>query len=278
MSTRIMILGCGYVGTALARHWQTCPPCADAEVIVTTTTPDRLAELRAIAPQTLILAGNDPAALRQALDGIQVLLLTLGAKRGTSYADTYLKTAQTLAQVLPDNSSVEQIIYTGSYAVYGNQQGNWVSESTSIKPENENGEVLAETERVLQTLVGSDRRVCLFRLGGIYGPGRELARIFQNAAGKTRPGDGSDASNWVHLEDIVGALDFAVKHRLQGVYNLVNSHPISVKQLLDGVCDRHHLAPIHWDPSQPSPRSYNAKVSNQKLREAGYIFQHPRVD
>ena len=271
-----MILGCGYVGSALAKHYQSTT-AAWQQVSATTTTPERLPNLEAIADQALLLTVDDIAQLKAQLDQHSHLVVSIGAKRGTPYAETYLKTAQALTRALQDNRSIEQIVYTSSYSVYGDRQGEWVTEAAEIDPEGDNPKVLAETERQILALASPNRPVCVFRLGGIYGPGRELGRIFSFAAGKTRPGDGTDASNWIHRDDIVGAIDFALAHHLNGIYNLVNSDPVASKTLLDWVCDRYNLAPIAWDPSQKSQRSYNAKVSNQKLRDAGYPFLHSSV-
>lgn len=283
MTSSLLILGCGYVGSALARHYQAQRSSSAAQassfsqITATTTTPARLSELENLADQALLLTVDDIAQLKAQLEQHSHLVVTIGAKRGTSYADTYLKTAQALTQALTEKSSIRQIVYTSSYSVYGDRQGNWVTEAATIDPPGDNPKVLAETERQILALGNPNRPVCIFRLGGIYGPGRELGRIFSFAAGKTRPGDGSDASNWVHRDDIVGAIDLALGQGLDGFYNLVNSDPIPSKKLLDWVCDRYDLAPITWDPSQTSQRSYNTKVSNQKLRDAGYVFQHRSV-
>ncbi|NJN29206.1 MAG: SDR family oxidoreductase [Synechococcales cyanobacterium RM1_1_8] len=289
MTPDLLILGCGYVGTALARHYRTLTPARG--ITATTTTPARLGELGAIADQALVLPSSDSAQLAAQLHRHRQLLVSVGAKRGTPYADTYLQTAIALTQALANNDSIEQIVYTSSYSVYGDRQGAWVTEdsplpadicpgidlSASDPSSSTNAQVLAATEARLLALATPQRRVCIFRLGGIYGPGRELEKIFAFAAGKTRPGDGSDASNWVHRDDIVGAIAFAFEHPLQGIYNLVNDQPLDSKVLLDWVCDRHQLAPISWDPSQSSLRPYNARVSNQKLRAAGYQFRHPSI-
>lgn len=275
---KLFILGCGYVGSALARHYQASATAESApRVTATTTTPGRLAELEAIAHQALLLSIDDVAQLKAELQQQTHIVVSIGAKRGTPYAETYLKAAKVLTQALEGNSSIQQIIYTSSYSVYGDCQSEWVNEETKISPQSDNSKVLAETEQQLLALATPNRSVCVFRLGGIHGPGRELGRIFSFAAGKTRPGDGSDASNWVHRDDIVGAIDFALAKGFSGIYNLVNSDPIASKKLLDWVCDRYDLAPITWDPSQTSKRPYNAKVSNQKLRDAGYEFLHRSV-
>ena len=82
----------------------------------------------------------------------------------------------------------------------------------------------------------------------------------------------------IHLDDIVGAIALAQEQGLQGIYNLVQDSPTTVKQLIDLVCQRHQLPPVTWDASQPSTRPYNARVSNQKLKDAGYRFQHTTLE
>ena len=115
------------------------------------------------------------------------------------------------------------------------------------------------------------------RLGGIYGAGRELIKIFQGSAGSVRAGTGNEATNWIHIDDIVGAIAFAQQRTLSGIYNLVGTVPLTTQELLDRVFTAHHLPLATWDGSQSSTRSYNARVSNQKLRDAGYKFIYPEI-
>jgi nucleoside-diphosphate-sugar epimerase len=266
----VTIIGCGYVGRAVARVWR------QQSLTVSATTPERLPELTAIADRALVLRGDNKIGLRTLLENQQVVLLSVGVPSRAAYEETYLSTAKTLVEVV-QNSSVQQIIYTGSYAVYGDYQGDWVTEASALRPANTNGEVLAATEQTLLELAPR-LKVCIFRLGGIYGPGRELIKIFAGVAGSTRPGDGSDISNWVHLDDIVGAVEFARAHQLEGVYNLVQDQPITTGKLFEQVFNRHNLPSVRWDASQLSTRPYNARVSNQKLRTAGYRFKHPTIE
>lgn len=267
------ILGCGYVGTAVARLWKQ----QGLTVTATTTRVSRIAELEAIVDRAVVVEGSDPAALQTLLSDQQLLLVSVGAPHADAYETTYLQTVKTLLQVL-DQTSVQQVIYTGSYAVYGDRQGDWVTEETPVQPANRNGEILVETEQILLKAAKPNRRICIFRLGGIYGKGRELVNIFRRAAGTTRPGNGKDASNWVHLEDIVGAIDFARTHHLQGVYNLVQDVPLTTGELLERVFSANNLPPVTWDATQSSQRPYNAKVSNQKLRDAGYSFRYAAIE
>lgn len=264
------IIGCGYVGTAVARHWQD----QGVDVLATTTRSDRLSELSAVANQVKVLTGTDTAQLRAALSDCQVALLCVGPKRGASYVETYLNTAQTLANVLPE-TDIRQLIYTSSYAVYGQHHGVWVTEMMLPAPSTEKGENLAATEQTLLASASPQRQICVLRLGGIYGPGRTVESIYGRAAGTTRPGKGAEYSNWIHIEDIVGAIDWACQQRLAGIYNLVQDEILTVRELIGRVCDRQNLAPVQWDESQPSRRTHNVRVSNTKLKSTGYQFVHP---
>lgn len=267
-----MILGCGYVGKAVARCWR-----PHFTITATATRATRVSELESLVDRVVIVRGDDAVGVRSLLHNQHVVLLAIGAPNADAYESTYLQTAKTLVSVLQDLPTVQQVIYTGSYAVYGDRGGEWVDETTPVKPANRNGEILAETEHILLSASTATRSVCIFRLGGIYGPGRELGKIFRRVAGTTRPGTGTDAANWVHLEDIVGAIAFAQQHALNGIYNLVGSVPITTGELLERVCAAHNLPPVAWDSTQSSLRPYNARVSNQKLRDAGYSFIYPEI-
>lgn len=265
------IIGCGYVGKTVAEYWQR----QGLSVLVTTTQHERVSELAAVADQVVVLMGTEAGKLQVALADCDVVLLCVGSKRGASYADTYLGTARTLAQVLPD-TAVRQVIYTSTCSVYGQHDGAWVSELMLPKPLTENGRVIEQTEQVLLAMATPERQVCILRLGGIYGPGRSLQKIYSRAAGTTRLGSGEEATNWVHLNDIVGGIDWARQRHLAGVYNLVQDEVPTVRSLITRVCDRYQLAPVLWDEQMVSDRPKNVRISNAKIKSTGYEFVHPQ--
>jgi nucleoside-diphosphate-sugar epimerase len=265
----IAIIGCGYTGSAIANHLR-----KDYVVTATTTSPERVAELEAIAHRVIVIRGDDPSLIT-ALENQEAVILTLAPTSdqqvdAEGYAATYLDTAKNLV-VLLQQSSVKQVIYTSSSAVYGNSNGEWVNEDSPTAPVNGQGEVLRDTEQVLLKL--HQMNVCIFRLGGIYGSERELSDRFSDYAGKTIPGTGENFTNWSHLEDIVSAVEFALKNRLNGIYNLVSDMTLTSRELLDTVCEKQGLAKIQWDTLKAKARP-NIRVSNQKLKAAGYQFIH----
>lgn len=270
----IAIVGCGYVGYKVAHLWQ---KDLGFSVTTTTTSPERVNELESVSQKVFVVRGDDAEGLAKVLENQEVILLSVGAKGPNTYEESYLKTAKTLVPLLQENSSVKQLIYTGTYSVYGDKNGEWVDESTPLSPTTANGQILAETEQVLLSASSDNLKVCILRLGGIFGPGRELIKIFGRAAGTTRPGNGEDTTNWIHLDDIVGTIEFARKHQLTGIYNLVNDAYLPSRELLDRLFETHNLPKVSWDASQNSNRPYNAKVSNQKIKQAGYQLIHPQM-
>ncbi len=270
----IAIIGCGYVGYAVAKYWKQND---DLVVTATTTTPTRLPKLQEVAEKVEILQGSDAQALKLVLQNQDIVLLSVGPKNRDTYEETYVKTAESIVSVLPQIPSVKQLIYTASYSVYGDTNGAWVDEETPTAPNNPNGKILGRTEQILLSANSENLRVCILRLGGIYGEGRELVKIFSRAFGETRPGNGEDVTNWIHLDDIVAAIEFARKKQLQGIYNLVDDAHLPSRELIDNLSQKYDKPKVTWDSSQPKTRAYNSKVSNEKIKQAGYKLIYPQM-
>ncbi|MDJ0775363.1 MAG: SDR family oxidoreductase [Mastigocoleus sp. MO_167.B18] len=269
-----IIIGCGYVGYALAEHLQQKKTCV---VTATTTTPEKISKLQKVAQKALVLKGEDIEGLKSALQNQDTVLLSIARIGNSTYQETYLQTAKNLVRAVKDNPTVKQIIYTSSSSVYGNFGGNLVDEETQIQPTSESGKTLRETEQILLSASNEKLSICILRLAGIYGPNREIRKIYSRFAGKTLPGEGKEAANWIHLDDIVGAIDFASRHRLAEIYNVVDDANLTRYEVIEKVCAEHNLEKIKWDSSLKSSRSSNARVSNQKLKAAGYKLIHPQI-
>lgn len=269
----IAIIGCGYVGQSVARLWKE----NGHFLTVTTTTPEKKTFLENIADQVILMKGNDLESLNQVCQNQDIILLCVGAKNRTGYKETYLETAQNLTQVLATNPTVKQLIYTGSYSILGDKKGVWSDENATPSPTNETGQILLETEQVLLTQNNPNVKVCILRLGGIYGPGRTILKIFQSWAGTAQNGNGEDYSNWTHLDDIVNGLEFVRSQQLEGIYNLVHDHPMKRKELLEKLFTIHNLPPVKWNTSDDQVYPYNTRLSNQKIKDTGYKFIHPNI-
>ena len=270
----IAILGCGYIGYTVAKYWR---QKENFILTVTTTTDERVPTLQTVATRVVVTKGSDLQGLKTALQNQDVILLSVGAKNRNTYEEAYLNTAKTLVSVIQELPNIRQLIYTGSYSIYGDRNGVWVDEETPPAPANLNAHILRKTEDVLLSADNENLRVCILRLGGIYGPGRELVQIFGGIAGTTKIGHGDEVTNWIHLDDVVSAIEFARYKNLRGIYNLVCDAHFTSKELINGVMASHGLPLVVWDGTNNSDRSYNVWVSNQKLKDAGYKLIHPQI-
>ncbi len=268
----VAIIGCGYVGSTLAGFWQR----KGHFVTGTTTRASRVPELEGVTSRVAVVSGNDLDGMRALVREQDTVVVSvaptgLGALAPNAYANTYVKTANTLAEALRQSTRVKQLVYLSSCSVYGDRRGNWVDETTPLLPSDDRSLILQEAEHILLAANEGRSKTCIFRLGGIYGPGRDLVSMFAGVSGRTLPGKGDRFTCWTHLDDIVGAIEFARSNQLEGIYNLVDDSKLTIRQLTDLVCTSYRLPSARWDSSQMSTsRRCSLRISNQKLKEAGY--------
>ena len=125
---KIAIIGCGYVGKAIAKQWYK----QGHELTVTTTTPEKVPQLKDFAHHVKVFQGDNLKILKDICQGQEVILLSVGSKGRTEekYRFSYLQTAKNLKEALINNNTVKQVIYTSSYSIVGNHDGEWVDETT----------------------------------------------------------------------------------------------------------------------------------------------------
>lgn len=265
------ILGCGYVGLAQLRLWR---HNGSGAIAVSTTTPSRLPGLQQEADRALLVQGDDPIALQELLAGAELLVVSVAPKRGASYRDCYLATAEQLCRLLVEKGPgpLRQLIYTSSTSVYGDANGGWVDEEETLAPTSENEKLLGRVEELYLALASQLPIVTtILRLAGIYGPGREHADRCQQMAGRSFPGRPTDFGNWVHLEDISRAIDWVARRQLGGIYNVCSDdHPTKAELYLP-LAHQRGVEPPHWDGSRPTAHK---RVSNRKLLATGFAFSH----
>jgi len=276
---KIAIIGCGYVGTALSKYWH---QQQNHSVTATTTRQERVKELAEVATQVVVMKGNNSQAMRSLLQNQDIVVLSIAPTSDSQvdaevYRETYIPTAKNLVAVLQETPTAKQVVYLSSCSVYGNRNGEWIDETSIVDRDNEYNQVLCDTEQILLDSASVDVKVCILRLGGIYGPGRELMKRLSRLAGKTLPGSGESFACWIHLDDIIAAVDFACQNRLDGIYNLVNDLRWTSRELCNYICDCQGLERIIWDASQPSFRVLNARINNQKIKITGYKLIHPET-
>jgi len=275
---KISIIGAAYTGKAAARYFR----AKGHEVSVTTTRPERVAELSEVADHVIVTKGSDIAGMCKAIDGADVVVLTmaggLGVKDGkpfmdpVAYRDSYVGTADGLIGALDAAPNLRQIVFCSSLNAYGDAHGvSPVVETTPPNAASPAAQVFIETEQKLAALVTEDRRVCNYRTGTIYGPTREHRNELRHIAGKQVPFDGKSDAMLVHRDDVVRAIEFAIDHKLSGLFNLFNDIEDNKEEFFARVASQAGLEPVTWLGVVKGPK----QVSNARIKTAGFAFADP---
>jgi nucleoside-diphosphate-sugar epimerase len=275
---KIAIVGAAYTGRAAAGYFRS----KGYSVSVSTTRQERTVDLAEVANHIVVMKGSDSAAMENLIRDADVVLLSmaggLGVKDGkpymdpVAYRDSYVGTAEGLIAALPAAPKLRQIIFCSSMNAYGDANGvNPVNENTPANAASPAAQVFIEAEKKLSALETDTLKVCNFRTGTIYGPGREHRNELKHIAGKQIPFDGQSDAMLVHRDDVVRAIGFAIDHHLSGLYNLFNDMPENKAEFFARVAAREGLEPVIWLGLFKGPRG----VSNAKLKQAGFSYADP---
>jgi hypothetical protein len=173
--------------------------------------------------------------------------------------------------------------YLSTVGVYGDYQGDWVSEADECRPVSRRSKSRVEAEQAWQTLADDiGKPLAILRLSGIYGPGRNAFVNLENGTAKRliKP---AQVFNRIHAADIAGALWRLASRNTGGVFNVTDDEPAPPQDVVAYAAEMMGVAPppeIPFETAQLSPmaRSFygeNKRVSNRKLKEAGYVFRYP---
>lgn len=156
--------------------------------------------------------------------------------------------------------------YLSTTGVYGDRKGGWAFEREPVAPTQPRSMRRAEAEAAW-----SARGARLFRLSGIYGPGRSaLDRI---RAGETQVFDKpGHVFSRIHVEDIASALIRALERPgAGGAFNLADDHPSSQAEVMTGAAELLGVpAPdiLPFDPSRANPMLTSFYAESRRISNA----------
>jgi nucleoside-diphosphate-sugar epimerase len=213
-----LIVGCGYVGSRLARRESPRRPLLALVRSGRTGT-----DLHSVGVRTLRVdldAAPDPAqqaALAAAADHSAVVYLAPPPDSGT----TDPRLATFLAQI--EGATPTVFVYISTTGVYGDAGGALVDEFTLVAPSNDRSRRRVAAESTAQAWCAARRVRCvILRVPGIYGPDRLPLERLQRREPALREAD-AGPGNRIHVDDLVAAI-VAAMDRLsaQGVYNVTD--------------------------------------------------------
>lgn len=270
---RIFLLGAGYVGMALLQQ------NSDPEVTfwASTTTESKLQEIEQYADKAFLIKGLEEERLEEILSQCDGMVIAVAPSSTSSYKETYYDTAKTVCKILKKRTQPFYLLYTGSTSVYGDHNGQKVHEDAERFPNGDNGKILTEVEDLYLSCASEYVTPCILRLGGIYGPGRDMAARARRFSGQELGGSGKEPTNSIHRDDIVDAIKFSLKGYLKGVYNVVCDDHRCRKELYSDLCNALNIAEPHWNPEKAAMHGSNCIVMNDKICKEGFKFSYSKV-
>ncbi|NTJ44277.1 SDR family oxidoreductase [Agrobacterium larrymoorei] len=273
--SHLMIFGAGYSGKAIAKNLQG----SMARIGGTTRSADHVSKLQALDIQPFIFDGTMlTAELRDEL--VTVTHLVQSIAPGAS-GDPLLRLCEgDITSLMPN---LKWAAYLSTVGVYGNHDGQWVDEETPCKPVSDRSLERVDAENAwMAAATRADIPLCILRLSGIYGPGRNGFINLQKGTAR-RLVKKDQVFNRIRVEDIGAATTFLISRNAGGIFNVTDNEPAPPQDVVAFAADiMGNEAPPEqtFETAELSPmaRSFygeNKRVSNRKLRDLGFDFRFP---
>lgn len=273
---KIAIIGLGYS----AGYFSRAALAAGHQIIGTVRSPEKAQALTQAGLPALVFDGMSVSQeLGTAVRGADAVLVSTqpAADRDPALA--------CLGELLASAPALCWIGYLSTIGVYGDHGGAWIDESATCQSSQGRARTrLAIEEAWLAFGQRSGKPVHIFRLSGIYGPGRNaIVNLREGTARRlVKPGQ---VFNRIHAEDIAGVLLASLAQPRPGaIYNVTDDEPAPPQDVVSYAAALIGVTPppeIPYDPAQLSPMaasfySQNKRVSNALVkRELGYAFRYP---
>lgn len=166
--------------------------------------------------------------------------------------------------------------YLSSTSVYGDRHGDWVDETAVPQPRSQRGSRRLRAEEQWLSLYRYDGLpVHIFRLAGIYGPGRSVLDSVRAGIGR-RIDKPDHVFNRIHVEDIAQILAASCDNPKPGaIYNIGDDYPAPSHEVISYACellgqDIPKLVPFEEAHLPPMARSFyldNKRLRNNRVKE-----------
>ncbi len=265
MKQKLAILGCGWLGVALGKHYHK----KGWEVKASVRTLEKLKVLEKhgfksfqinLTPLEIegdyvkFLANND--------------VLVIAIPPGLRYLnpESFVEKIALLCHHLSPN---QRIIFISSTAVYGASQG-LVDEFTTPLPETENGQQILAAERLLQAHCS---QATVLRFAGLLGPNRHP--IFGLSSKKTIVSGGTPI-NLIHLEDCIGLIETIIERSFWGKLVCgVSPYQPTKKQFYRAAAKDHGVPEPQFSKNETAE---GKQVCSKVVKKAlGYVFKRPTL-
>jgi len=255
MDKTLLSLGHGYSARALAARlipqgWR---------IIGTTRSREKLDEIAATGVEPMLWPGSDLSSLLQ-----EVPNLLVSAGPGPEGDPVLLDLQDEITAAAP---YLRWVGYLSTTGVYGDHGGDWVDETTPLTPSTRRGAARVQAEAAWSAIPGLPLHI--FRLAGIYGPGRgPFAKVRKGTARRIiKPGQ---VFSRIHVEDIAQALDLSLAKPQPGaIYNLCDDDPAPPQDVIGHAAALLGLPlppAVDFDKAEMTPMARSFYAESKKVR------------
>ncbi|MBB3972895.1 SDR family oxidoreductase [Hansschlegelia beijingensis] len=264
---RLVVFGCGYS----ARRFVELHRGGFDAVDVTTRSEATAAALRAEGLRTHLFDGGPVGdGLRGAIAEASHVLVSAPPDAA---GDPTLRGA---GEALQAAGELRWVGYLSTIGVYPDAGGGWVDEATPPDSDSDRGRRRVTAEGSWLAFGAVKRvQVQIFRLAGIYGPGRGPVEHLRAGTAKRLVKQGQ-VFNRIHVDDIAAAIAAGIERPLVGpVINVTDDEPAPPQDVIAYAAELMGVAPppetafetAELSPMQRSFYSSNKRVANRVLRE-----------
>ncbi len=273
---KLLVFGFGYTSHHVAERLR--PAGVQISATVRTQAKADLLAGSGIPAHVFSSEQCDPAILRD-IAGAEAILVSIPP---VGSGDAVLAA---FADTIAAAPKLRWIGYLSTIGVYGDHAGAWVDETTPAAPSEARSQARADVERAWLAF-GAARGVAvhIFRLPGIYGPGRN--QLAQLAAGTARrivkPGQ---VFNRIHVADIATVIEASLQRPRGGaIYNVSDNEPAPAQDVVAFaavLCGAPPPPKIPFESAELSPMARSFYGESKRVRSAlirselGVVLRYP---
>ena len=177
---------------------------------------------------------------------------------------------QNYRDIITKNKNIEWIGYLSATNVYGDHNGELVSESSQTKPKTKKGiNRLVAEKQWLELISQFNLPIKIFRLAGIYGPNRNIKERLIKGLVKNIFKEGQFFSR-IHVEDIANILNLSMNNITKNkIYNLADDFSCNLNVIIEYLCEKNSLI---------KPAQIDFDDMSLDFKKESFFLENKRVD
>ncbi|PCI59159.1 MAG: NAD(P)-dependent oxidoreductase [Gammaproteobacteria bacterium] len=258
-STRVAIIGCGWLGTALVQELLK----HKIDVIASTTSPTKLKKLASLSIKAEILSLPCEQHLLNKAVFFQQQQLVICIPPQLKYGKTNYQAKISTLVIAAEQAKIKHIILISTTAVYRGLSG-LITENTDLNFEDDKVKCLHNTEQAVLNFKGNSS---IIRFAGLVGEDRHPGRFL---AGKTNLANSKHTVNLIHQQDAVAMIIALLKQtqpcsQTQQIFNGASTTAATRKKFYQQAAKALQLTPPTFNEAENSLG--NKIISVKKIQD-----------